>query len=101
MPLDEFWHGDLRLLEAYQKAYRRDKSYTAWLNGAYIFEAQSKVSHNANRTKKSDKVEQYADWKDPVETKSKPKITQENLEYEFRQTQFDQNAWLHNMLNKK
>lgn len=77
----------------------RDKSYTAWLNGARIFEANSKVSENANRTKKTDKVEQYSDWKDPFE-KKKPKITQENLESEFRKEQFDQNAWLHNMMNK-
>lgn len=99
MPIDEFWHGDLRLLEAYQKAYYRDKTYTAWLNGARIFEANSKVSANANSTKKTDKVEQYSDWKDPFE-KKKPKITQENLESEFRKEQFDQNAWLHNMMNK-
>ena len=79
----------------------RDKSYTAWLNGARIFEANSKVSINANRTKKTDKVEQYDDWKDPVGTKLKTIITQENLESEFRKEQFNQNAWLHDMLNKK
>jgi hypothetical protein len=90
----------MRCLEARQKAYMRDKSYTAWLNGARIFEANSKVSANANRTKKTDKVEQYDDWKDPVQTKSKTIITQENLESEFRQSQADQNAWLHNMMNK-
>jgi hypothetical protein len=100
MPLDEFWHGDLRLLEAYQKAYMRDKSYTAWLNGARIFEANSKVSVNANRTKKTDKVEQYDDWKDPVPKKKKI-ITDENIEVNFRKEQFDQNSWLHDMLNKK
>ncbi len=99
MPLDEFWHGDLRLLEAYQKAYMRDKSYTAWLNGARIFEANSKVSANANRTKKSDKVEQYDDWKDPFENKKKV-ITNENIESEFRKEQFNQNSWLHDMINK-
>ena len=101
MPLDEFWHGDLRLLEAYQKAYMRDKSYTAWLNGAYIFEASNKAVSNGNRTKKSDPVEQYSDWKDPVQTKSKTIITQDNLESEFRKEQFNQNAWLHDMLNNK
>ena len=78
----------------------RDKSYTAWLNGARIFEANSKVSENANRTKKTDKVEQYDDWKDPFEIKSKTIITQENLESEFRKSQTNQNAWLHDMLNK-
>ena len=98
MPLDEFWHGDLRLLDAYQKAYYRDKSYTAWINGARIFEANSKISANENRRKTTDKVEQYSEWKDPFETKTK--ITQENLESEFRRQQFNQNAWLHNMINK-
>lgn len=101
MPLDEFWHGDLRLFEAYQKAYRRDKSYTAWLSGAYVFEAANKAIANGNRTKKSDPVEQYADWKDPVEIKQKTTITQENLEQEFRQSQSNQNAWLHNILHGK
>ena len=99
MPLDEFWHGDLRLLEVYQKAYIRDKSYTAWLNGARIFEANSKVSANANRTKRSDKVEQYDEWKDPI--KSKYELDKENLEIEFRNSQVEQNAWLHNMLSNK
>ena len=100
MPLDEFWHGDLRLIEAYQKAYMRDKSYTAWLNGAFIFEAHSKAISNGNRTKKSDKVEEYSQWKDPVPKKKKI-ITKENLESEFRKEQFGQNSWLHDMLRKK
>ena len=101
MPLDEFWHGDLRLLEAYQKAYIRDKSYTAWLNGAFVFEADTKVSANANRTKKTDKVQEYGQWKDPIQKKKvKRKITQENLEQEFRYEQFEQNAWLHNIMHK-
>lgn len=99
MPLDEFWHGDLRLLEAYQKAYYRDVSYTAWLIGARTFEANSKVSVNANRTKRSDKVEQYPNWQDPIPKKKKI-ITNENLESEFRKEQFGQNSWLHNMLKK-
>lgn len=101
MPLDEFWHGDLRLFEAYQKAYIRDKSYTAWINGVYIFEANSKVSANANRTKRTDPVLQYESWKDPVETKRKTTTTKEELEIEFRSTQANQNAWLHDILNKK
>lgn len=100
MPLDEFWHGDLRLFEAYQKAYIRDKSYTAWINGVYIFEANSKVSANANRAKRTDPVLQYESWKDPVETKRKTTTTKEDVEYEFRSAQANQNAWLHDMLNR-
>lgn len=96
MPLDEFWHGDMRLLEVYQKAYFRDKSYTAWLIGARVFEANSKISANENRQRKSDKVEQYSEWKDPFEKFNKPKITKDNLEYEFRKQQSMQQAWLFN-----
>lgn len=88
------------MLKARQIAYQRDKSYTAWINGLYTFEANSKVSHNANRTKKSDKVEEYSQWKDPVQKKKKI-ITKENLEQEFRKEQFGQNSWLHDMLNNK
>jgi hypothetical protein len=99
-PLDEFWHGDMRLLKARQIAYYRDKTYTAWINGSRTFEANSKVSANANRTKKTDKVEQYSsEWKDPFEKKKK-RITHENLESEFRKEQFNQNSWLHNILCK-
>ena len=101
MPLDQFWHGDLRLLEAYQKAYIRDKSYTAWLNGAYVFEADSKATYNGNRSKKSDPVEQYGEWKDPVKTTRKRLTTKENVEQEFRNLQAQQNSWLHDMLQKK
>lgn len=100
MPIDEFWHGDIRLLKAYQIAYQRDKSYTAWLNGAKIFEAASKAVYNGNRSKQSDPVLQYDDWKDPVETKQKVEITRDNLEQEFRQSQKNQNAWLRSILNK-
>lgn len=101
MPLDEFWHGDLRLLESYQKAYMRDKSYTAWITGYYCFEANSKAISNGNRSRKSDPIEQYSEWKDPFIKKQKTIVTQENLEEEFRASQKNQNAWLHNILHKK
>jgi hypothetical protein len=100
MPLDEFWHGDIRLLGAYQKAYMRDKSYTAWINGAYVFEASSKAVANGNRTRKSDPIESYSTWKDPIEKTKKTTITHENLEQEFRQSQTNQNAWLRSILHK-
>ena len=96
MPLSEFWYGDPRLLGVYQKAYMRDKSYTAWLNGVYIFESNSKSTHNANRTKRSDPVEKYNDWKDPTPN---PPIAKERVEEKFRKTQVEQNLWLHNMIN--
>ena len=97
MPLNEFWYGDVRLLGVYQKAYMRDKSYTAWLNGAYIFEANSKAIANGNRVKRSDPVQNYENWKDPI---PKPKMAKERIEEKFRKSQANQNLWLHNMINK-
>jgi hypothetical protein len=100
MPLDEFWHGDLRLLEAYQKAYVRNVSYVAWRQAEYNRFAMEIGAKNAMATKDSQRIKDWMEWKDPVQTKSKTIITQENLESEFRKSQFDQNAWLHNMMNK-
>lgn len=96
MPLAEFWYGDTRLLEVYQKAYMRDKSYTAWLNGAYIFEADSKAVYNGNRAKRSDPVQQYAEWKDPIEKMKKLYSKQENYEVIHR----NQQMWFYDMINR-
>ena len=97
MPLHEFWHGDIRLLKAYRTAYLRDKSYTAWLIGAHTFEANSKAVANGNRTKRSDPVQQYADWKDPIERINKSKQKTED----FGIKQHKQNMWFYNMLHNK
>lgn len=100
MPLHAFWHGDMRLLDAYQKAYMRDRSYTAWLNGNYTMVAHSIAFSNAF-AKKGQKQQEYPQWKDPMERYSKPKITKENREVEARKEQLRQNAWFANMLHKK
>lgn len=100
MPLNEFWHGDMRLFDAYQKAYIRDKSYTAWVNGLQNFEANSKSVQNALRSKESDPVQKYADWVDPIKTKSKAVKCNIDPEKEFRESQKRQNDWLRGMINK-
>ncbi len=96
---NQFWYGDPRLLNVYEKAYYRDVSYRAWSQGAYNFEAHNKAVANGNRAKQSDPVQQYNQWKDPMERRAKPKITKDNLEKEFRQSQASQNAWLKNILH--
>lgn len=99
MPLDEFWHGDMRLLQVYQKAYMRDKSYTAWLNGNYTMVAHSLSLSNAF-AKKGEKTKEFPQWKDPIEKMDKPKITKDNLEEEFRKQQCRQSAFISDMLKK-
>ena len=96
----QFWHGDMRLLEVYQKAYYRDRSYNAWLQGQYNQVAYGVVLSNAF-AKKGSKQSEYPQWKDPFEKFNKPKITKDNLEEEFRQSQANQNAWLKNILHGK
>ena len=95
MPLDEFWHGDVRLLEVYQQSYETDKSYTAWLIGAKCFEAVSKAIYNGfGRQRESDKPHQYDAWVDPFKRDTEPKITKEEREIEFRNQQASINSWL-------
>lgn len=100
MPLNEFWHGDMRLLEVYQKAYLRNVSYTAWFNGNYAMVAQSLSLANAF-AKKNEKAKEFPQWQDPIPKMGRTKITKENREIEARKEQLRQNAWFANMLHKK
>lgn len=99
MPLDEFWHGDMRLLEVYQKAYTRNVSYTAWLSGHYTMVAHSLALSNAF-ARKGAKQEEYPQWKDPIGQMSKPKITEDNIEEQHRNLQCRQVAFIASIINK-
>ena len=95
MTLNEFWYGDMRLLPAYQKAYYRDVSYRAWIQGNYDSVAFGTVMANAFAKKGAKKAE-YPQWADPMAKYDKPRITAENIEEEFRKQQAEQSAWLFN-----
>ncbi len=99
MPLNEFWHGDMRLLSAYQIAYLRKTDYEAWKNGAYANIGISIAISNSFRNKCS-KPEIYPNWKDPIPKKHITKLTKENLEIKFRKEQIENNNWLHNLIQK-
>lgn len=101
MPLNEFWYGDMRLLEAYQKAYLEDKNYTAWLNGSFDRIAVEIGAKNALATKKKDRINDWVPYEDIKKKTNKPKVTKENLEEEFRKQQRQQTAWISSILNKK
>ena len=96
MPLDEFWHGDMRLLEAYRIAYERNVSYTAWMQGQYNHIAHAISLSNGFATKGAT-PKQFPNWKDPIAKKRKKKvITSQNIENEFRKEQAKLNSWLFN-----
>ena len=86
----------MRLLEVYQKAYIRDKSYTAWINGSYSAVAYKVVLGNAFGDSKT--TEDYPNWDDPI--KHNVSVVKNN-EIEARKEQLRQNAWFSNMLHKK
>ena len=93
MTVDEFWHGDMRLLDAYQKSYYRKISYEKWLEGQYNLVAFGVTLSNAF-AKKGSPPARYPQWKDPMEKYTRPRITEDNLEEEFRKQQVEQQAWL-------
>ena len=95
MPTNEFWFGDLRLLSIYQKSHITNQSYNAWLQGQFTTLAHNIALSNAF-AKKGTPPKEYPQWVDPMTKYEKPLITKENVEYEFRKQQAEQNAWLFN-----
>lgn len=101
MPVDEFWHGDIRLLKAYKIAYERSIHYSSWLNGARMFEAVSKAIYNGFGRKQGQSAEQYSDFKDPCPPKEeKPIITEDNIDEIHLQQQLEGQMFLMHYLNK-
>ena len=95
MTPEEFWYGDMRLLAVYQRQYYSNASYMAWLTGYYNYVAFGTTMSNAFAKKGAKKAE-YPKWIDPMAKYSKPKMTAENIEEEFRKQQVEQGAWLFN-----
>ena len=98
MPEFEFWHGDMRLLEVYRKAYERDKSFTAWLNGYYTNIAYGVVMSNAFAKKGAKQVE-YPQWKDTMDKWKTEKVDKEETEKLFRNQLIEQQNWFFNKKN--
>lgn len=95
----QFWHGDMRLLESYRKAYIRNIHYISWCNGMYNRIAYEIGARNALASKKGDRNDKWIPFDDPIEKinkSEKPKLTKENLEEEFRKEQIRQQEWLFN-----
>lgn len=82
MPVKEFWHGDRRLLRAYQTAYIRHNSYSAWVNGQYNSIAIGIALQPSEKHSKKPKIP-YPKWEDPIK-KEKETLSQEEMEREYR-----------------
>ena len=96
-PLDEFWHGDMRCLEARRKAYIRDVCFRAWKQADYDRIAMEIGAKNALATKKSERIDKWIDFTDPIEKIKKANAKPNDLSVE----QHNQNMWfLHDVLKK-
>lgn len=96
----EFWHSDMRLLDAYRKAFIRKTSYVAWLSG-YYNNVGFEIGLSNLMAKKGQPRAKFPKFNDPIEHEKKPKITEENIEFEFRKQQAKQQSWFHDLIHKK
>lgn len=96
MGTSEFWHGDKRLFDAYQKSYYRRLYETAWVNGLYVNTAVQNMAGNMFAKKGAKPLEYPPEPVDPF--KQKKVITKENLESEYRDLQKQQNNFIRSLL---
>jgi hypothetical protein len=94
MTSEEFWHGDPRLVKAYQKANdlkREAENQKLWLQGLYIYDAFAVVLSNAFGKKGSKKQEYF---KEPINILGKTEEDEEREAEEARQKLIAQlNGW--------
>ena len=99
MCTDEFWHGDKRLFEVYERAYYRRLYESAWLSGLYVNIAVQNTAGNMFAKKGAKPLEYPHEPFDPF--KQKKVITSENLESEYRDLQKNQNDFIRSLLKNK
>lgn len=87
MTYDQYWYGDVRMTDAFRKAYKKkveEKNYFLWLQGFYVYQAILDVAPIlVTMPKKDAKVTPYA--KEPIKifddedkTKEEKEIQEEN-----------------------
>ena len=94
MSLNQFWYGDMRLLEVYNIAYMRSTTHLAWMNGNYNRIATEIGARNALITKKQDHIDKWVDYTDPIERMVGASLTNSDKEKIFRQKQIADQNWL-------
>lgn len=87
MPLETFWHDDMRLLECYSTAHYNRLNYTAWINGARVREAIVSVFN--------DKVK-YSPKCDKIK-----KVLAKNHQIAKKDDVYEFNEWVHSFRKMK
>lgn len=91
MPTEEFWHGRLTLISAYEKAYIRRTSYLAYNVASYMKNGFELAQSNVWSGKKHKYMEMPV-YKDPI--KKPLNITVENIETKHRNLMAENMAFL-------
>ena len=87
----------MRCLEARRKAYIRDVCFRAWKQADYDRIATEIGAKNALATKKSEHIDRWIEFTDPIEKIEKANAKPNDLRVE----QHNQNMWfLHDVLKK-
>lgn len=100
MSVDDFWHKDKRLFDAYQKAYYTRQYETAWVNGLYVNIALCNLASNIFAKKGAKALEYPQKPYNPFEKKAEP-VTKDNIEEKFRELMFNNSNWLKDRFKKK
>ena len=91
MPLDLFWHGEMTLISAYEKAYIRRTSLLAYHTANYMKMAFELAQGNVWSGKKG-KYHEMPKYQDPM--KKAAVLTKENLEIKHRNLMADNMEFL-------
>ena len=91
MPLDLFWHGEMTLISAYEKAYIRRTSLLAYHTANYMKTAFELAQGNVWSGKKG-KYHEMPKYQDPI--KKSAVLTKENLEIKHRNLMADNMEFL-------
>lgn len=100
MSVEDFWHKDKRLFNAYQKSYYTGLHEKSWLDGLYFNVALCNLAGNIFAKKGAKALEYPQKPYNPFEKKPE-KITKENLEDKFRELMFNNSNWLKERHKKK
>lgn len=99
MSVEEFWHKDKKLYNAYQKAYYIGLHEKSWLDGFYFNVALCNLAGNIFR-KKGTKALEYPDKPLNPFDKKPDRVTKENLEEKFRELMSNSSNWLKERFKK-
>lgn len=95
MPLNEFWYGEISLLKAYEKAYYRNATYMAWVQGDYFMVAVEKAVRNSLAMKKEQIDRKWIDYVDPID-----RLLNQKTEKDNKVEQQNQEEWFFNLFNE-